>query len=173
MGCDPRGLLILAQTVSPIISTFMTAATPLAGNAIPNGDWQKLQTLNTNFQKDMDEITKLVNQYNSDKDKAKLDRIAALLDNVESNLDRILPTLQVSNPAAKTKITTTITLALAGVRGLLASVPRSTPPTRGLPQTPSSAQKDAEKLKKQFNSAMAASTGDAQVDRALSSAKLQ
>jgi len=142
--------------------------------------------MNNDVQKDLNEVSGLVQQYKNSPDSSKLDRIYLVLNKIDSDLDQVLPSLHITDSATKTKISAAITLALGGIRGLrglvskhipvdnIAPPPDNPPPLPPPPvQTYAAPRIDVAQLKRDYNNSMSASTGVAEVDKAFAKAKVR
>ncbi len=184
-GCNLGWLkvaLTLLQVVSPMLPGIVSVALSLAGTFIPTEDVNRIQAVTAAVQRGLQEVAALVQEARAKQDKSSVARAEVILARLVSDLDGLLPSLRITNQASKAKITSSVTAVLAGLRGVLAVISRNTEPSRtpGVlppvapppPQTPSPVITDPEELKRQFNTALTAPSGEPQVDAAFLRAKL-
>ena len=183
MACSTAWIASAEQIVAvmiPAAANVMTLIATFRGNVTAN-DLQTIQNVGTQAQADLELMQSLIAEYQKADAAAQpgiLTQIQVAMNDVQSNLNGILPALHIKDAATQAKVTAVVGLLISEMESMAAIVPLVNPSA-----SPAMVRMAAKQVKKQppisanefaasFNAIMCAKSGNANLDRATSALKI-
>lgn len=171
----------IVAALVPAAANVLALVAAFEGKTISGPDLLLIQNAGQEAQKDLQQISALIQAYQSAEAGAKpgiLSQITTIANLVQQNLTAVLPALHIKDAATFTKITAVIGIVISEVQSLAAIIPivtgASSPAALAIAikQAPKTAPLSGKDFRNSFNAVMHARTGSALVDNAAAGLKI-
>ncbi len=177
LACDVAQWVQTAEQILPVVlpmvTNLITAVSLLEGKTVSAADLNTITRTATEVSNDLNLAGQLVNQYQSSPNATTVQKINAALSDVTTNLNALLPALQISDPATVQKITAVVTLISSEVSSIQQILPVVQSGKLTAKRVTASGLLNAGELKKQYNTIVTAPTANPAVTQAFAGAALK
>jgi hypothetical protein len=149
-------LVQMALNIGAVVTTLQS------GQQLSAADTQAIQNISNEASKDLNLLQALYSDYQSSASTVTIQKIQAVIADVNTNLPALLQAAHISNVSLSVRITAAVNLILATVNSFASLIPSTGPPTmRAQVTQKKSGLPKAKDLKKQWNEQVCGVSGSA------------
>ncbi|MGH9449833.1 MAG: hypothetical protein ACRD11_04750 [Terriglobia bacterium] len=163
----------ILPVVLPMVTNLVTAVSLLQGKTVSPTDFTTISNTSNQISSDLNLVGQLVNQYETSPNATTVEKINSALQDVSTNLNGLLASLHISDPATIQKITAVTTLISSEMNSIIQILPAVSSGQLGAPRQGAALPLSAAELKRQYNGIVSQPTANASVNSAFAGATLK